>query len=270
MRVTWRDRDRRLLVRLLVVATGLVLAGCSYRGTSTELYQPSPTLAVADDRGETIYRRDCAWCHGSEGGGTARGPSVIEGLNGPASIDFYVSTGRMPLNDPSEPAEPSGPSYTPSEIRDIVRYTTTLGAAGPEIPEVHPEEGAIGLGAELYQENCAACHSTTAVGGVLAAESDALARSRIAPGLQEVGSRQITEAMLIGPGTMPVFGAESFDEEDYNSIVAYVEYLQDPDDNGGAPLGHTGPVTEGAVGWIVGLGATLFLIRWIGTRVGEE
>jgi hypothetical protein len=29
-------------------------------------------------------------------------------------------------------------------------------------------------------------------------------------------------------------------------------------------------VAEGAVGWIVGLGAMVVLVRWIGTKTGER
>jgi ubiquinol-cytochrome c reductase cytochrome c subunit len=39
---------------------------------------------------------------------------------------------------------------------------------------------------------------------------------------------------------------------------------------GGGNLGGLGPVTEGAVAWIVGLGILLLFTRWIGTRVGDE
>ena len=33
--------------------------------------------------------------------------------------------------------------------------------------------------------------------------------------------------------------------------------------------GVIGPVVEGAVGWLVGLGLLLLVIRWIGTKAGE-
>ena len=75
--------------------------------------------------------------------------------------------------------------------------------------------------------------------------------------------------MLVGPGSMPVFGADVFSREEVDSIVRYVVDLQDARDPGGAPMGHIGPVAEGAVG-IVGLAALVLLVRWIGTRAGEE
>lgn len=59
-------------------------------------------------------------------------------------------------------------------------------------------------------------------------------------------------------------------DDDLSSIVRYVVYLQAPIDEGGAPIGRIGPVAEGAVGLAVALGLLLLLVRWIGTRVGDE
>ena len=48
-----------------------------------------------------------------------------------------------------------------------------------------------------------------------------------------------------------------------NSIVRYVEYLHDPDDPGGLSLGRIGPIPEGFVALLVGLGALMLVARWI-------
>ena len=65
---------------------------------------------------------------------------------------------------------------------------------------------------------------------------------------------------------MPVFGPETLDDGQVASIVRYVSYLRNPDDRGGEPLGHVGPVPEGFVAWIIGLGTMLAVAYWIGTR----
>jgi hypothetical protein len=50
-----------------------------------------------------------------------------------------------------------------------------------------------------------------------------------------------------------VFGQLS--QSDVNSIARYVESLRTrPDNRGGAPIGGKGPVPEGFVAWVVGLG----------------
>jgi ubiquinol-cytochrome c reductase cytochrome c subunit len=70
----------------------------------------------------------------------------------------------------------------------------------------------------------------------------------------------------VGPGAMPVFGPETFDEHQLESLVRYVVYLKNPEDRGGYGLGHLGPLPEGFVAWVIGLMAMLGVARWIGTR----
>ncbi|HET7481998.1 MAG TPA: cytochrome c, partial [Actinomycetota bacterium] len=80
---------------------------------------------------------------------------------------------------------------------------------------------------------------------------------------------EIAEAIRVGPGTMPRFGSDSLDDSQMNDVVAYVDYLQDSADPGGFSLGRVGPVTEGLVGWVLGLGLLIVVIRWIGTKADE-
>jgi ubiquinol-cytochrome c reductase cytochrome c subunit len=215
--------------------------------------------------GEDLYLRDCAWCHGNAGEGTERAPDLISGQNGPAFTDFMLTTGRMPIRRPDEVVRRQAPVYEQDEITPLVDYVTSLGGPGPAIPEPVIQTADLGRGLELYQDNCSACHAPTLIGGALTAGAGPEARSPIAPELFEAAPREIAEAMLVGPGAMPVFGPNTFDPEEVNAIVAYVVNQQSPEDLGGTPIGHVGPVTEGAVGWLVGLGALLIVVRLIGT-----
>jgi ubiquinol-cytochrome c reductase cytochrome c subunit len=262
-------RPRFWIVALLpLVALG---AGCAYTETDTTpsrvTIDASTELAVTS--GEELYLRDCAWCHGNQGEGTDRGPDLTSGQNGSAFTDFMLSTGRMPIDDPNERVERNDPVYNHEQIGAIVDYVASLGGEGPEIPDVHPDEGDLGEGLELYQENCAACHAPTLIGAPLTRGRTGSTRSNIAPDLRAATPTEITEAMLVGPGGMPVFSEETFTDSQFDSIVAYVESQKNPDDRGGTPIGRIGPVAEGAVAWIIGLGAMVLLIRWIGTKMGE-
>jgi len=257
-------------VKVFTVLWAIALGGCAYTSDLTDPHPSQEPVADTPERGRVLYLRDCAWCHAADGSGAGRGPDLISGTNGAAFTDFMLSTGRMPINDPSERTRLSPPSYNPSEIEDLVTYVVTLGGDGPPIPEVDPEAGNLALGLELYQENCAACHSTTGVGGALAEGPDPFDPSLIAPALTRSTPVEIAEAMQVGPGTMPVFGRDTLASTEVDSIVRYLGHLQNPDDRGGLPLGHVGPVTEGALGWLVGVGGALLIVRLIGTRVGEE
>jgi ubiquinol-cytochrome c reductase cytochrome c subunit len=70
---------------------------------------------------------------------------------------------------------------------------------------------------------------------------------------------------------MPVFPPSAIDDQQLASIVRYVEYLKDPEDPGGASLGRVGPVPEGFVAWVFGIGAILLIARWLGapTRIAR-
>jgi ubiquinol-cytochrome c reductase cytochrome c subunit len=207
-------------------------------------------------RGRDLYLTGCSSCHGVSGAGTPTGPDLRR--SGAAAVDFYLSTGRMPLDEPVPQAERRPPVYNQAAIDDIVAYYTSAIGSGPPIPSVDVHAGDLALGAGLYADNCAACHSSGGAGG-------ALGGSYHAPPLKEATPLQVAEAIRTGPGPMPVFGPGIFDQHQLDSIVRYVEYLQHPDDRGGYALGHLGPIPEGFVGWFLGLGALLLAVRFIGT-----
>jgi ubiquinol-cytochrome c reductase cytochrome c subunit len=215
----------------------------------------TPSVSVADP-GRFLFERDCAWCHGTNGEGTDRGPSLMG--TGAAASDFQLSTGRMPLPSVDAQAERRPPAYAPAQIDQINGYVASLGA-GPEIPAVDPAAGNLQEGAALYQANCAACHSSTAAGG-------ALTNGQRAPSLRLSTPVQVGEAVRLGPGTMPAFGPGTISSEQLDSISRYLGYIQHPPDRGGAGLGHLGPVSEGFIGLAAGLGLLLLVVRWIGTK----
>ena len=214
-----------------------------------------PAEAQSAD-GRVLYETGCSSCHGLEGQGTRYGPPLV-GV-GAAGADFYLSTGRMPLDEPRAQAVRKPPAYTPDQIRQLTAYLGGFGG-GPEIPVVRPAAGDLALGNQLYTANCAACHNSAGSGG-------ALGQAVFAPGVRQATPVQIAEAIRIGPGAMPVFGPDTLDDHEVDSVVRYLEYLRQADDRGGAPLGRLGPVPEGMVAWVVGLGPMLLAAFWIGTR----
>jgi ubiquinol-cytochrome c reductase cytochrome c subunit len=245
-----------LLLAAFVVAP-VLLAGCATRDEPAPYRPPVERRAAAEVNGGQLYSRDCAWCHGMAGRGSEYGPGIEN--SGDASVHFYLSTGRMPLDHPKQSADRAAPIYTPEEIDAIVEYTSVF-STGPEIPDVDPDRGEYALGADLYLQNCAACHSSTGAGAIFTTGN------RV-PHLFDATPEQIAEAMLIGPRGMPIFA--DLDEDEVDSIVRYVVALQEAPDRGGNQLGKLGPFSEGAVAWIVGLGALLLIIRWIGSRADE-
>ncbi len=276
-------RSARALVAVLaaLVATALILALRS--GTAADAAAGAPAgvarlpqggagtipLTQSDlragqlKRGEELYLTSCVSCHGVGGVGGVEidgtpAPALIAA--GEASASFYLQTGRMPLAAPT-PQPPQKPvAYTQEQIQDLVVYVGSLCDSRnypcPKIPDVTNPKGDLQDGGALFLANCAPCHNSVAIGG-------ALSRGRHAPSLQETPPQQVGEAIRIGPGQMPQFGQRELSDEQVNSIVAYVQYLHAPDHPGGTPLGYTGPVSEGFVALLIGLGALILIIRWI-------
>jgi ubiquinol-cytochrome c reductase cytochrome c subunit len=244
--------SRRLAIASLggLLAAGLLAIGLHTAGAAE---RPRTQDAGNAERGQRLFLVGCAYCHGQNGEGTAQGPD-LRGV-GAAAADFQLSTGRMPNTAPDRQSVTKRSPYTRAEIDDLVAYVASLGP-GPPIPDVHNPPGDLQEGGELYLDNCAACHSAAGNGGALSVGRDA-------PTLHGATPVEVAEAVRTGPGNMPVFGPGTFTPQQVNSIVRYVEYLKKPQDPGGLSLGLVGPITEGLVAILVGLGALMLITRWI-------
>ena len=219
--------------------------------------QPGPGPTPGGTEGRTRYESDCAVCHGDSGRGSSRGPSLVN--VGAASLDFWLSTGRMPLASPSETPQRRAPAYRAATIRNLIAYIQYLtGPGGPPIPHVQLTGADLAAGGVFFRLQCAACHSWAGEGGALV--------SRAAPPTNQATPTQIVEAIRIGPGAMPRFGQAALTDSEAKNVVAYVRYLTHPIDRGGDPLGRIGPLAEGAAALVIGLGLLALASRWIGTR----
>jgi ubiquinol-cytochrome c reductase cytochrome c subunit len=204
-------------------------------------------------RGRELFVESCVSCHGVEGRGGEFGPPIADA--GAAAVDFQLRTGRMPLANPQGQAVRKPPAFGPEEIDAIVAYVSSLGG-GPPIPSVDISSGDLRLGQNLFVNNCAPCHGATANGG-------AVGEGALAPTLHASEPIDIAEAVVSGPGQMPVFG---FDDEERNSVVRYVVFLQRERQPGGADIGGVGPVPEGYVAWALGTVAVVAICLFIGRR----
>jgi ubiquinol-cytochrome c reductase cytochrome c subunit len=249
-----RTREARMLSRLL--RAGLILALGAQIAWS---FRPSVGHALTDQEalGKQLFDAGCTTCHGVDALGTANGPT-LEGV-GAAAVDFYLSTGRMPLADPSDQPVRQNPAFTPDEIAAIVAYLRPVTSGGPEIPTVNAG-GSLALGRQLYLNNCTGCHGA---GG----EGDSVGGGEIAPSLGQATDVQIAEAARVGPGVMPNFGEGSLDQRDMDALVAYLLWIRDHGNDGGISLGRAGAVAEGFVAMVIGLGALVIVIRLTGSKL---
>ncbi|MGN6587493.1 MAG: c-type cytochrome [Solirubrobacterales bacterium] len=206
-----------------------------------------------ESEGRRIFVQGCSSCHGFHAQGVpGHGPSLI-GV-GEEAADFYLRTGRMPLDRPDEEPQRGPSPYSEAEVQALTKYVGSLG--GPAIPAVDPENGDLAEGQKLFTEHCAGCHQVVGRGGMLP--------GAVVPDLGAASARDVAEAVHIGPYVMPSFDHLSQSEVDY--LARYVEYTHDPEDRGGWGIGHIGPIPEGMVAWLLAGVALLLTIRLIGER----
>ncbi|USY23392.1 c-type cytochrome [Nocardiopsis exhalans] len=255
----------------------------------------------ADDvdiaQGKTIFDQTCASCHGLDGAGSETGPDLRE--VGSAAINFQVSTGRMPSMDPDSQMPRKPMVMSEQDLADLIAYYDAeirdngAGADVPyEVPGSAPQradfvdedldaeevdalyeeavaayeaeydayiEGAddVDMGMKLYLTNCAHCHSWSGGGG-------ALTDGRWAPEIHESTPREIYEAMVSGPGAMPMFSDGVISPEEKQELISYVKTLQaEPNAGGIFDLQRVGQVAEGFINWTIGLSLIIACAIWI-------
>ena len=243
----------------------IALEDCAQAAPRAGVVRPEVERGLAPvELGRQLFAGNCASCHGSRAEGIASAPSGrgsggVTGLGpsllgvGAQALDFYLRTGRMPLDQPDEQPERQRPVFSDHEIRSIIAYVDSL-KPGPPVPDPHPESGAVNNGLHLFTDHCAGCHQIQARGGVVTG-------ARV-PSLQDASATQIAEAVRIGPYLMPKFSSRDISDRELDSIIRYVLSTRSPPDRGGWGIGHIGPIPEGAIAWL--LAGTLLVLICVG------
>ena len=224
-------------------------------GNPTKTFPDSAALRV---EGYNLYQSGCSSCHGISLEGTQGVAPSLRGV-GPGPVDFYLSTGRMPLDQPRAEPMRNAPAYTRGQIDALIAYIGSFG--GPGAPTVDPAKGDLALGFHEFTLNCAGCHQIVARGGITV-------NAQI-PDLQEATAQEIAEAVRMGPYLMPHFDAKAIDQHQLDSLARYVLWTRHPLNAGGWGIYNIGPIPEGMVAWFIGLLALVIVARLIGERMDE-
>jgi ubiquinol-cytochrome c reductase cytochrome c subunit len=259
--VSWFNaRRRRPVAGYAALLLGLVVVGLLYgaftrTGGSAQASSPGPSQSDINT-GKDLFDATCSSCHGLDAQGTTQGPNLIGA--GAAAVDFQVSTGRMPAKEVGAENARKPVTYSAQQIYEIADYVASLGG-GPAIPDAQQVSTAganTALGEELFSANCAQCHGFAGAGG-------ALTYGKFAPPLTASTPTQVYEAMMTGPEAMPVFANGSVSPSAKRDIIAYIEDTKVEPNPGGFSLGRTGPVTEGLVIFLGGMGFLVIIALWI-------
>src|SRR3954470_21242679 len=252
---------------LVAVALVLAAAAGAQAQTNAGVVRPDNEDRLSEAQlGAQLYAGNCATCHGiaGEGSNGSRGSGNVVGKGpslrgvGARTADFYLSTGYMPLQSPTEQPWRRRVLFTRRELRALVAYVASLGG-GPPIPKPAPDHGHLAEGLRLFTEHCAGCHQVVAEGGYV---TDA----RV-PKLKQATPTQIAEAVRIGPYLMPRFSKKAISDRQLDSIIAYIQASKKPQDRGGWGIGHIGPVPEGMFAWFIAAFVLVGLCALIGERL---
>lgn len=254
-------RRRHPLAAFVVLALGLAFAGALFAAFVSPAANADTGESTAQQlaNGKALYITSCSSCHGPNADGSSLGPSLI-GV-GSASVDFQVTTGRMPAKQPGAQIQAKPNIFTAQQVLDMANYIQSLGG-GPQIPQASQystDANAVALGGVLFRETCSMCHNFAGQGG-------ALTDGKFAPPLVGTDPKQVYEAMLSGPQNMPVFNDKVIPPAEKQAIISYLVTLRTAPNYGGAGLGRLGPVSEGLFIWTVGLIALLLMAVWIAAR----
>lgn len=247
---------RRIGSGVRMVAALMLVGGVYAAFTPSVSAQDTPTISGAAAAGQTLYDQSCITCHGRNAEGVkGRGPSLL-GV-GSASVEFQVSTGRMPAAQQGAQIERKPPQFSLDQAQQLGAYIEALGG-GPTLPDGNDlhSSGDIAAGGELFRVNCTSCHAFGGGGG-------ALSSGKFAPSLAKATDRQIYEAMLTGPQNMPVFGDNELTPQQKEDVIAYIQSQKQDQDPGGLNLGRLGPVSEGLVIFLVGMVFLVLATLWI-------
>ncbi|MDN5745639.1 MAG: cytochrome c, partial [Nocardioidaceae bacterium] len=273
------SRHRRgPLAGLVVLALGLLLTGGLYAVLAPAQADSSDQdNAALVKEGRELFLVGCAFCHGQNGqgiltqGGSQYGPALTD--VGAAAVDFQVGTGRMPMGIPGAQAPRKRVVYTDAETEALAAYVASLGT-GPAVPDADlydtdspgdldgdgdqdgdDRELLVSRGSQIFLANCTACHNFEGSGG-------AMPRGGFAPKIR-VDSKHIYEAMLTGPQSMDTFSDGNIPPEDKKAVIAYLETLDESPSYSGFTLGGLGPVSDGIIAWLGGLGLLVGFATWI-------
>jgi ubiquinol-cytochrome c reductase cytochrome c subunit len=257
--VSWINaRRRRPAAGYAALLLGLVVVALVYGSLTSRGGVSQAAVGAQQDikAGKDLFQATCSSCHGLEAQGTSQGPSLIG--SGAAAVYFQMSTGRMPAKEVGSENDRKPVVFSEQQIEDIAGWVASLGG-GPEIPtaeQVSTEGADTALGSELFSANCAQCHGFAGAGG-------ALTYGKNAPPLTEATPAQIYTAMLTGPEAMPVFSDGALPPQAKRDIIAYITETRVEPNPGGFSLGRIGPVTEGLVIFLGGLGFLVLISMWI-------
>lgn len=182
--------------------------------------------------GDKLYARNCAACHGENGGGGLGVPLSLPSFQATVSNDYLHKTIRL-----GRPGRVMPPSALPdADIDAIVRHIRSWNKApAPQFSTRHVK-GDTEHGRALYAAKCAACHGTGGEGGKGTGVTFSRPRDFpiMAPALNNSGflaaasDGMIKKTLMNGREGTPMasFLKQGLKEKDIDNIVSFIRNFE--------------------------------------------
>lgn len=240
--LNWSDRRNVAIeVQNLEAARGPLFERLA--AASTAQIAADPELQeFARAAGESVFGDYCRTCHGAGGAGAPGYPVLADDVwiwgGTLADIEHTLRVGIRADHPETRlsmmPAYGRDAMLTASQIADATEYVISISAAGARL---QPNAAAVGRGAVIYQEQCAACHGPTGAGD----------RAVGAPSLNDDvwlygGSREeIRRQIELGRGGVMPSWESRFDAGTLRALAYYVHEM-----GGGEPDAPPPATTDAA------------------------
>lgn len=207
------------------------------------------SLAWAAPDGANLYSRHCAACHGLDGSGGVGVPLALPAFLDSVTDDYLKTTIRR-----GRPGRvmPAFAQLSDAQVDAVVAHLRSWSKGSAPALSDAPVKGDAQHGAQLFAQNCAACHGADGGGGkgtgvTFSRPRDLpiIAPALNNPGFQAAASDQMIKATLMNgrPGTpMVSFLDKGLSEQDVNDVVAFVRTLKHPEPSP-QPAGAMAPTT---------------------------
>lgn len=172
-------------------------------------------------RGGAVFRAQCSQCHGSGAAGATGYPNLLDNdwLWGGEMEQIAATITHGIRNDTDPDARWSempayGDIFEPEEIAAAVEYVISLS-------NTDYDATLAATGAELFADNCSACHGDDALGNVDIGAPNLADAIWLYGGDRETITYSVVNARF---GVMPAWG-QRLSEEDVRAVSAYVHGL---------------------------------------------
>lgn len=216
--------DGKGLLMTMLGACGLALGPAAAMDRSTELIAKAFALTPDARRGEELYGRTCAGCHGREAWG--RADLAIPALAGQRELYLLRQLADVAEMERDLKEMHRLPAFIGIGVEQQWRDVAAWLAARPLNPAPEHGDGSkLDLGSGLYRETCAQCHGEQAEGDDAVA-APALASqhySYLLMQLRNMGNGHRSSNIELGLAVM----LDSLDTTEMAAVADYISRLPD-------------------------------------------